>query len=106
MLTERAYQAKLVKKIQDRFPGCFVTKTDPAENQGVPDVLILFGDRWAMLEVKTSASAPFQPNQEYYIDQFNGWSFAAVIYPEIEEQVLRDLQSTFGAGRTACVSQS
>lgn len=103
-MRESAYQAKLVKKLHDLFPDCFITKSDPSQNQGIPDILILFGDQWAMLEVKRSANEAFEPNQEYYIDKFNGWSFASVIYPENEEQVLNELQSTFGRRRKARAS--
>lgn len=94
--SEAAYQAKLIKKIQRMFPECFILKNDPSENQGVPDILILFGIQWAMLEVKLSESSPMQPNQEYYISMFDNMSFASFIYPENEEQVLDDLQSTLG----------
>lgn len=104
MRSETIYQARLVETLQDMFPGCFILKNDPSENQGIPDVLILFEDQWAMLEVKRSATAPVQPNQRYYVDMFNRMSFAAFIYPEIEEQVLHDLQSTFRFDRQACAS--
>lgn len=92
---ETVYQNKLKGKLEALFPGCLVVKNDPAQIQGIPDLLILFGDRWAMLEVKLSADADHQPNQDYFVRQFDGWSFAAFIYPENEEQVLIDLQQTF-----------
>lgn len=99
---ESLYQSDLIKRIKARFPGCYVT-TD-LKQQGLPDILILFGDRWAMLECKRSESEAYQPNQDYYCKMFDGWSFCAVIYPENEEQVLNDLQSTFGSQREARVS--
>lgn len=97
MRSEIAYRNTLIKKLEKLFPNCFIVKNDPLENQGVPDILILFGNTWAMLEVKRSASAHVQPNQEYFVNRFNEMSFASFIFPEIEEQVLYDLQSTFGA---------
>lgn len=99
MRSEVAYQSRLIGKIQEMFPDCFILKNNPADNQGIPDILILWRKHWAMLEVKLSARSPVQPNQPYYISMFDEMSFAAFIYPEIEEVVLRDLQSTLGARR-------
>jgi hypothetical protein len=96
---EAAYQRRLVGILQELFPGCYILKNDPAERQGVPDLLILYGPCWAMLEVKLSADAEVQPNQEYYVEMFGNMSFAAFIYPEVEEQVLYDLQHAFGSIR-------
>lgn len=99
MRSEAAYQADLIDRLHVLLPGCFILHNDPSMNQGIPDILILFRDRWAMLEVKKSARAPERPNQDYYVDMFNDMSFAAFIFPQNEEQVLDDLQSTFGAFR-------
>lgn len=94
--SEEAYQNKLVQKLKILFPGCFVLKNNPKDIQGIPDLLILFGTRWAMLEVKMMASANVQPNQEYYVQLFDDMSFSAFIYPSNEEEVLNDLQHAFG----------
>ncbi len=96
-MSESAYQNKLIRKLTSMFPGCFIQKNDPASNQGIPDLLILFKGRWAMLEVKANARAATRPNQEYHVDQFNNMSFAAFIYPENEEEILNDLQFAFGS---------
>lgn len=100
-MTETVYQRKLIKKLEYMFPGCVIMKNDPSENQGVPDILILFNDNWAMLEVKKSSKASERPNQGYYVDRFNDMSFAAFIHPQNEEQVLHDLQSALGVNREA-----
>lgn len=91
---ESTYQRKLVKRIEELIPGCFVLRNNPDEVQGIPDLLILFESQWAMLEVKRSVDASVRPNQTYYVDRFNAMSFCAFIYPEIEEEVLSALQST------------
>lgn len=96
MRSEAVYQNKLISKIQDLFPGCFILRNDPSENQGIPDLLILYGHQWAMLEVKLSFDSPEQPNQDYYIDLFNNMSYAAFICPENEREILHDLQFAFG----------
>lgn len=95
-MSETAYQAKLVKKLKDLFPGCFIVRNDPRVNQGVPDLLILYGCSWAMLEVKLTATSPTRPNQEHYVEQFNQMSYAAFVFPENEEEILHDLQLAFG----------
>jgi hypothetical protein len=98
---ERQYQAKLVKKIKILFPGCFVIRNDPRDTQGLPDIIILYENKWAMLEVKTSAKAELQPNQKYHVDLLNRMSFASFIYPENEERVLNELQRSFSnTGKT------
>lgn len=99
MTSEAVYQRSLIKKLQIIFPGCFILKNDPMENQGVPDILILFGAQWAMLEVKLSNESRIQPNQRHYINLFDEMSFASFISPENEIEVLNDLQSTFGSFR-------
>lgn len=104
-MRENAYQAELIKKLRNRFPGCFILKNDANYMQGVPDLLVLYGARWAMLEVKASRDEPFQPNQEWYLDQLDEMSFAACIYPENEEEIMSALQSAFTARRTARVSK-
>ncbi len=78
-MQEATYQRRLIKKLQVLFPGCVVVKNDPSENQGIPDILILFRNMWAMLEVKVSPVAPEQPNQVYWVDAYNEMSFAASI---------------------------
>lgn len=94
---ETRYQAGLVKRLSARFPGCFIIENNPAEVQGIPDLLLLWGKHWAMLEVKTSAAADVQPNQVYYVTHFDEMSFGAFVYPENEQDVLDALQQAFGA---------
>jgi hypothetical protein len=103
-MKESVYQHRLIRRLEKEFPGCFIIPNDPDLTQGIPDLLILFNDRWAMLEVKTSADAPNQPNQPYYVALFDTMSFASFIYPEIEDEVFRELQRSFCDIRTTRVS--
>ena len=68
-----------------------MTKLDANLSQGIPDLLVLFRDRWAMLEVKKSATATKRPNQARKVSLFNDWSFASFIFPENERVVLDEL---------------
>lgn len=91
-MLERDYQKTLIVKLERLFPGCFILKNDPGYLQGVPDLLVLYGDRWAMLEVKAKANAAIQPNQAYYVDLLDRMSFAAFIDPSNQEEVLDALK--------------
>lgn len=104
-MNETQYQKKLMKKIADLIPDSLVLKQDPQQVQGIPDILVLHKNKWAMLEVKVSADAPTQPNQPYYVDALSEMSFASFIYPENEEEVLGELQRALGVTRETCVSQ-
>ena len=95
MAKESQYQSKLVKRIKDRFPGAVVLKTDPSQMQGIPDLLVLNKDKWALLEVKQSKDAKKRPNQEYYVDKFSKMSYSSFIFPENEEEVLNAMERTF-----------
>lgn len=92
---ERDFQRKLIKDIKDRFSGCMVLKNDPDYIQGIPDLTVLYKDRWASLEVKRSASAGRRPNQEHYVEKMNDMSFSAFIFPENKEVVLDELAKHF-----------
>ena len=99
-MRENHYQASLIKRIEARFPGCFVEKADAALIQGIPDLTVYFpGGFWAKLEVKASRNAEHQPNQDFYVDKFSKMSYAAFIYPENEDAVLDELEQVLQARR-------
>lgn len=99
MRLESTFKAKLKEELRLMFPGCIITNLDPNEHQGIPDMLILWKDKWATLEGKRYGKASKQPNQEYYVNLMNEMSFSRVIYPENKEEVLDELQSAFRASR-------
>lgn len=99
MSLESQYQAELIETLKDRFPDCAVLKNDSGYQQGIPDLIVLHGKSWAMLEVKPSATAREQPNQRYFIERFDAMSFGAFIFPENEEDVLDELESLFRRNR-------
>jgi len=94
-MLENKFQSKLRKELKNIFPGCIVTKADSGDIQGIPDLLILYKDKWAALECKKDARAKKQPNQKYYVDKMNEMSFSRFICPENKEEVLNELQQTF-----------
>ena len=54
MKKESNFQAELKKELKKMFPGCIVTKLDSSDIQGIPDLLVLYKDKWATLENKRS----------------------------------------------------
>lgn len=90
---ESGFQDKLRAELKALFPGCMIFKMD--QQQGVPDLLVLYKNMWASLEVKKSANASKQPNQEYYVGRMNEMSFSRFICPENKEEVLNELRETF-----------
>lgn len=93
---ESKFQAQLIKDLKQLFPGCMVLKNDPNYLQGIPDLTILYKDRWATLEVKRSEGARHRPNQDYYVNYMNDMSYSSFIYPENKTEVLDELQQAFG----------
>lgn len=106
MLLERDFQKKLIKELKGLFKGGFIFKLDARYKQGIPDLLILYGSKWAALEVKRSASASKRPNQTNYISKMDKMSFARIIYPENKKEVLDELCKALKPGRQACTSGS
>ena len=87
-MLENRFKSLLRREIEQRLPGCLVLHLDPGDIQGIPDMLVLYEDRWAALEGKKNSSASHRPNQDYYVRLMNDMSFAAFIYPENREEVL------------------
>ena len=96
---EADFQGDLIKEIKNRFPGCIVMKNDSGYLQGVPDLTVLYGNKWATLEDKKSEDAPHRPNQDWYVNKMNDMSFSAFIFPENKEEVLNEMERSFQDNR-------
>jgi len=94
---ESEFQKALKKDIYARLPNCVIKKNEGT--QGFPDLLILNGNRWAVLEVKRSKNAGHQPNQDNYISKLSTMSFASFIYPENKEEVLDAMVTALESSR-------
>ena len=94
-MLENVFQANLIRELKEMFPGCIVMKNDAGYIQGIPDLLVLYNNKWASLEVKKSERASRQPNQEYYVDKMDRMSFSRFIYPENRDEVLTELHLHF-----------
>lgn len=105
MRRESEFQSKLKKEIETRFPGSIVTKLDSEMIQGIPDLLILYKDKWATLECKKTSDSHHQPNQDYYVDKMNNMSFSRFICPENKEGILNEMERSFKSTRSTRVSK-
>lgn len=94
-MKESKFQKGLIDEIKERLPGCIVMKNDATYIQGIPDLVVLYQDKWASLEVKKSAQAVHRPNQDYYVDKMNDMAFSAFIFPENREEVMNGLFEYF-----------
>lgn len=103
---ESKFQENLIKELKRLFEGCIVTKLDSGHIQGIPDLLILWKDKWATLECKKSSTAKRRPNQDHYVKVMNEMSFSRFIFPENKEEVLNDLQQAFKSDWTARLPRS
>lgn len=95
MKKESEFQHSLKKELENLFPGCMITKLDSSYIQGIPDLLILYKNKWATLENKRSEKATHQPNQDYYVEKMNNMSFSRFIYPENKNDVVNELTDFF-----------
>lgn len=96
-MRESQFQAQLIKKLNKMLPGIIVLKNDPNYIQGIPDLILLYKDRWAALEVKRGALASVRPNQAHYVRTMHAMSYAAFVYPENESEILNEVQQSLTA---------
>lgn len=104
-MVESKFQKSLIAEIEVLFPGCMVIKNDPTYIQGIPDLLILYKDKWAALECKRSERESHRPNQDYYISKLDEMSYAAFVYPENREVILNELQQALRTRRQTRLSK-
>lgn len=90
---ESGFQDRLIKELKELFPDCLVFKMD--QIQGIPDLLVLYRDKWISLECKRFAKAKKQPNQEYYVDLMNKMSFSRFVNPSNKDSVINEIRQLF-----------
>lgn len=96
---EADYQSDLKKLLEHILPGCVVLVKPGFTILGFPDLLILYKNQWAALEVKRSANEPYQPGQEWWIGELDQMGFSSMICPENQKEILDEVLRSFGIGR-------
>ena len=95
-MQEKMFQQKVIARIEGILPGCYILKNDSTYMQGVPDIIVLYGPKWAMLEIKRSEKdvmpSKLRPNQALHTSRLSDMGFAEFIYPGNVEEILYALQ--------------
>lgn len=105
-MKESKFQKEVIDEIQELLPDAIIMKNDPNYIQGIPDLTILSGDKWATLEIKKSKNAPHQPNQDFYVETMNNMSYSAFIFPENKEEVLHEMAQSLKPKRRTRIPKS
>ncbi len=99
MALESEFQKDFKEDLEKAFPGCLIIKGNSTMRQGVPDLLLLHEDRWAMLELKRRKNSRHETNQDYYVDKLNEMSYSSFVTPENAQEVISEIQSSFRSRR-------
>ena len=78
--------------------GAWVTKLNaaPGVPLGAPDRMFVYGEKWAVIEFKRDAKAPFRIGQKIQLDRLKKMNpFVYVVYPENWEEVKAELIAKF-----------
>lgn len=105
-MKESKFQKEVIDEIQELLPDAIIMKNDPNYIQGIPDLTILSGDKWATLEIKKSKDAAHQPNQDFYVETMNNMSYSAFIFPENKEEVLHEMAQSLKPKRRTRIPKS
>lgn len=98
-MLESNFQKKFIERILDRYgTEAIVLKNDSGYCQGIPDFILLYREKWALLEFKKSVNAGHRPGQDYYIGWANKHAFGAFIYPENANEMFECLTNYLEEG--------
>jgi len=100
-MRENVFKAKVIEKLKKALGPCVVIKISPVNQiEGFPDLLILYEERWAALEVKKSERAYAGSNQEWWIMHLGQMgAYTNFIYPENMSEVLNEVQHALQSHR-------
>lgn len=95
-MLESKFQSKLVEELRSTFPGIDVAKTDSSSVQGLADLILLYGDKFVILECKRSEHEKHQPNQDYYVNKYrNAGTPSCFVFPENKDETIERLKAYF-----------
>lgn len=94
---ESQTQAAFVDRLRKAFDRVLILKNDSGYLQGIMDLTVILPGAIFFIEVKPYEGAPYEPNQEYYLNLVREFGFAScTLTPENAEEVFRAIQATQG----------
>lgn len=95
-MIEGTYRSKLIKKLKVHFPGLIVLHNNPNQIKGIPDLTLLYHNRYAMLETKMAPNSSKRPNQDTWISYFERQgAFSAFVNASNEKEIINELRRYF-----------
>lgn len=93
---ESKLQKKIIKFLKDQGGYVIKTRPQPGVPVGIEDIICLYLDRWAAIEVKASETAPFRAGQQATLAYHRkGNKYVYVAYPENWPLIQDELLATF-----------
>ena len=94
---ESNIQKRIIDRIKTMLPGAIVLKNDPNYIQGIPDLSVMWENKWCMLEVKRYENSSKQPNQEYYVNKADWMSYGRFISSDNEDEIINEMFDYFNS---------
>lgn len=92
MTLEKDFQSKFLAKLRKLGCKCYKQQMNATTRAGTPDVIVLLGPVWIMLEFKKAKNSPKRPGQQKNIDWANEVSFGWFVYPENADEVYEQIK--------------
>lgn len=90
-MLEKDFQAKFIQKLRKMGYRCYKQQMNATTRIGTPDLFIFKEGFWGWIEFKKSKRSPKRPGQQENIDWANENSWGSFVYPENEEEILKEL---------------
>lgn len=92
MTLEKDFQAKFLTKLRKLGCKCYKQQMNATTRAGTPDVIVLLGPVWIMLEFKKAKNSPKRPGQQRNIDWANEVSFGWFVDPSCADEVYEQIK--------------
>lgn len=95
-MSEQSLQSKITRWLKDQGAYVIKVRAAPGVPVGCPDIIALYNERWATIEVKRATNAPFQTGQQATLQHLKKMNtFVYVANPVNWQQIQDDLTARF-----------